>query len=264
MPQNPNFRKTRLPETLPKLDSIQSHLDKGSKKTLEHVSTPSTDTRYGPEQTTSDSAIRNRPSSKGTPHISSHDILVSKIVKLPVEKTDSEESDVLRIDGQRYDKILTMDQAGRGILSMEDSDKFPLVFIKERKRERKIMRPLRPFSHMNIIALRAVFYHADSISMVYDYEVGAMTLASVASCPSVKFSDADIATVSRDILHALQFVHWELKIAHGDVRDGNILLTLSGDVKLGTCDLDQLYDYHLTCSSQYRGQHAERCDSQRP
>lgn len=264
MPPNANFRQTILPDTLPKLNSIHNHTDKESKKTLEYVPAPSdklVDTRHGPEQTMSDSTLQIRPSSKRTLDISSLDVPVPKIVKLPVEKTDSEESDVLRIDGQRYDKILTMDQAGRGMLSMEDSDKFPLVFIKEKRRDKKITRPLKAFSHMNIIALRAVFYHADSISMVYDYEVGAMTLASVASCPSVKFSDADIATVSRDILLALQFIHSELKIAHGDVRDGNILLTLSGGIKLGRYDLNQLFDYHLTFASKHRGQHAERCDS---
>lgn len=248
MPQNPNFRQTKLPDTLPKLNSIQSHIDKGSKKLLEHVSTPSdkkqvgSGTRHGPEPAVSVNAIRNRPASKGMPDVPSHDIPAPKIVKLPVEKTDHEESDVLKIDGQRYDKILTMDQAGRGILSMEDSDEFPLVLIKEKKRGGKITRPLKASSHPNIVALRAVFYHADSVSMVYDYEVGAMTLAAVASCPSVKLSDADIATVCRDILHALQFVHLELKIAHGDVRDGNILLTLFGGVKLGKCGLSELGD----------------------
>lgn len=242
MPQNLNFRQTKLPDTLPNLSSIQSHIE-GSKSTLEHVSTPidkPPGTRHGPERTISDDGIRNKPASKSTADISSHDIPVPRIVKLPVERTDSAESDVLKIDGQRYDKILTMDQAGRGILGMEDSDGFPLVFIKEKKRNRKITRMLKPFSHLNIIALRNVFFHTDSISIVYDYEVGAMTLASVASCPSVKFSDADIATVSRDVLYALQFVHDELKIAHGDLRDGNILLTLSGGVKLGRCDLSQL------------------------
>jgi serine/threonine protein kinase len=159
-----------------------------------------------------------------------------KIVKLLVEKIESEESNVLIIGGQRYDKIQVVNQAGRGVLSMEDSDAFPLVVVKERKRNPKMLKPLKSCSHDNVIALRAIFYHTDSVSTVYDYELGAMTLASVASCPSVEFSDADIATASRDILNALQFIHSELKIAHGDVRDGNIMLTLSGGVKLGTCN----------------------------
>jgi serine/threonine protein kinase len=48
-----------------------------------------------------------------------------------------------------------------------------------------------------------------------------------------KFTENEIAYISREVLVALDYLH-DSKLAHRDLKSGNIMLDMSGAVKLST------------------------------
>jgi p21-activated kinase 1 len=143
--------------------------------------------------------------------------------------------------GSRYHRFQEVDHAGHAILSLEDKEHLPHVLIKERRGNKSIPYSLKGASHENVVGLLAAFYHSGVVSLVYECHYVNMTVASVSGCS--EFKETDIATVCREALQGLEYIHSELRVAHGSVNDKNIILTLSGDVKIGaeTLNLGGVY-----------------------
>ncbi|KAH8691897.1 hypothetical protein BGW36DRAFT_304284 [Talaromyces proteolyticus] len=130
----------------------------------------------------------------------------------------------------KYHKFQEVDHAGHAILSLEDKEHLPHVLIKERPDNKSIPGFLKAASHKNVVSLLSAFHHSGVVSLVYECDYVNMTVASVSGC--AEFKETDIATVCREVLQGLEYIHSELRIAHGSVNDKNVLLTLSGDVKI--------------------------------
>jgi serine/threonine protein kinase len=128
-----------------------------------------------------------------------------------------------------YHKSYNVDQAGPAVIALKDVEAFPTCLIKVRRIPKSWR--FQAASHKNLISF-IDFYHAHGlIYLVYEYEHLAISLGCVVG--TADFSEADIATVCREVLNAIHYVHSELGISHGAVDCSNILLTWTGEVKLG-------------------------------
>ena len=81
------------------------------------------------------------------------------------------------------------------------------------------------------------------ICLVYEYVHLAIPLGGLAGI--VDFSEADIATVCREILGGLIYIHSKLGISHGSVDCSNVLLNARGEIQLGRQDLALDYSKRL-------------------
>lgn len=125
-----------------------------------------------------------------------------------------------------------VDQAGPGVVALKDEESFPICLIKECKlRNPRSLRRLRVVSHQNLVSLIDNFQAGGKLQLVYGYEHLAISLGCIADI--VQFSEADIATICREVLEGLNFIHTELKTSYGLLNFSNILLTWQGDVKIG-------------------------------
>jgi serine/threonine protein kinase len=75
------------------------------------------------------------------------------------------------------------------------------------------------------------FQSGERFHLVYEYEHLAISLGCAAT--NVRFSDADIATICKEVLQGLEYVHSELKTSYCSLDCSNILLTWQGQVKIG-------------------------------
>ena len=82
--------------------------------------------------------------------------------------------------------------------------------------------------HPNIVAFIEAFFAENKILIVMEYMAGG-TLSSLYT--EVSMEEDEIATVCREVLKALAFLH-EKGIIHADVKGENILLGTNGEVKL--------------------------------
>jgi serine/threonine protein kinase len=132
-----------------------------------------------------------------------------------------------------YHRSYNIDQAGPGVIALKDSDNLPTCLIKEcEARKLRYIRSLRPISHTNLISLLDFFQSGEKVYLVYEYEHMAISLGCIAGI--VEFNEADIATLCKEILKGLDYIHSELKTSYGQLHFSNIVLTWKGEVKIGT------------------------------
>ncbi|KAJ6141190.1 hypothetical protein N7470_010086, partial [Penicillium chermesinum] len=140
-----------------------------------------------------------------------------------------------------YHRFYKIDQAGPGVVAIMDTETFPVYLIKERHGGPKDIALLRKASHKNLINLVDSFESQGIIHIVYDYQHLAISLACVAG--SVDFSEPDMATICKEILRGLLYLHTALKISHGSINCGNVILTHLGEIKIANIG-DSLLDTH--------------------
>jgi len=108
------------------------------------------------------------------------------------------------------------------------------------------------------------------IQFIIIYYSEPVTLGGLAGI--VDFSEADIATVCREILDGLVYIHSKLGISHGSVDRSNVLLNRKGKIGLGRQDLALDVYERLTIYSKHWRQYAKqqhieklevRCSSRR-
>lgn len=137
---------------------------------------------------------------------------------------------------EKYHRSYNIDQAGPGVIALKDSENLPICLIKESEaRKSRYTRKLRAISHSNLISLLDYFHLGQTIYLVYEYEHLAISLGCVAGI--VEFSEADIATLCREILEGLKYIHSELKTSYGLLNFSSIVLTWKGEVKIGAFTL---------------------------
>ncbi|KAJ5456076.1 uncharacterized protein N7458_004340 [Penicillium daleae] len=146
-----------------------------------------------------------------------------------------------KISPNKYHKSYNIDQAGPGVIALKDTENLPICLIKDHgARNSRSLRGLQFASHRNLVSLIDHFLSGEQLYLVYEYEHLAISLGCVAG--TVQFSEADIATVCREILEGLKYIHSALKTGYGLLDFSNILLTWQGEVKLaniGKCLLDK-------------------------
>ncbi|KAJ5302309.1 hypothetical protein N7508_007172 [Penicillium antarcticum] len=139
-----------------------------------------------------------------------------------------------------YHKVFSIDQAGRGMVALKDTENLPVYLIKDcGTHKSRHIRGLKFASHRNLVSLIDYFQSEVTVHLIYEYEHLAVSLGCVAG--TVQFTEADIATTCKEILEGLKFIHSALRTSYGLLDFSNILLTWQGEVKLaniGECLLN--------------------------
>jgi mitogen-activated protein kinase kinase 1 len=91
--------------------------------------------------------------------------------------------------------------------------------------------------HGGIVGCHNVFYSNNAFHLVMELMDGGSLLDAMKRCYKLNAAHtmppAALATIAVDVLGALEFLHGELQVIHRDVKPGNILLSTSGQAKLG-------------------------------
>ncbi|KAL1995884.1 hypothetical protein VTN49DRAFT_750 [Thermomyces lanuginosus] len=131
-----------------------------------------------------------------------------------------------------YQKIWRTTQAGPAIVAVKDVEPLPIVLMKTEKRTANLnLTNLRKASDPHILQLLDFFWDWDNVTLVYEYEHSAASLARLLNA-GVRFSEVDIATICHGVLEGLLYIHSVLGIIHGSLKCENVLLTMTGQVKI--------------------------------
>lgn len=151
----------------------------------------------------------------------------------------------------KYHKSYNIDQAGPGVIALKDVEKLPICLIKYSQPQNPRSLPKLQFaSHKNIVSLIDHFQSQGELHLIYEYEHLAISLGCVAG--TVSFSEADIATICKEVLEGLKYVHTILNITYGLLDFSNILLTWQGEVKLGMSFTRTIQTRLISCSKYWR------------
>jgi serine/threonine protein kinase len=124
----------------------------------------------------------------------------------------------------------------------EDEDKLAMVVHE--------MRMLQATSHKCIVESYGVFYSHSTFQMVMELVNGG-SLLDLMKVAQDRIPHDAIAKVAHSLLSALAYLHDDLNVVHRDVKPGNILLSVDGDVKLA--DLGICTQPHETPSRTWVG-----------
>jgi len=98
---------------------------------------------------------------------------------------------------------------------------------------------LKDCKHENIVNFEECFLFEGTISVVMEYCDGG-TLRDL--CSEVIISESEIAHFCRQILEGLEYLHLKLNRIHRDIKSDNVLLNLSGDIKIADLGLVEQVD----------------------
>jgi serine/threonine protein kinase len=124
-------------------------------------------------------------------------------------------------------------QAGAGWIGFKNCQGFRTVFIKIVKATRQQKLQFHKTDQVNLINLQEVFHSKNVTYLIYDFDRCDLPLSMVHASPNVQFTEADIAIVCRQVLTGLQYIHEKLKISHGSIKLSDLVLSQSGEVKIG-------------------------------
>ncbi|KAJ5639157.1 uncharacterized protein N7484_007019 [Penicillium longicatenatum] len=152
---------------------------------------------------------------------------------VPIKPSIPSQNIITRTTGRKvnYHQTYNIDQAGFGIIAIKDIENFPICLLKMREGRNEELRKLKTTSHRNLVSLVDSFRSDAKINIVYEYEHLAISLGCAAG--TVQFNEADIATICKELLRGLRYIHSDLKISYGLLDCSNILLTYDGGLKLG-------------------------------
>jgi Protein kinase domain len=139
------------------------------------------------------------------------------------------------VDGspwREYFPILPEEQAGPVTVAHKICKDFTVHAIKERRLD-TLNQPSALFkiTHPQLVHLRAAYTKHPLLYLVY--ESMEVSLEDIESCPHGPLKEFEIATICREVILGLQYIHTELHISYGKLSSENILLTRDGHVKIG-------------------------------
>lgn len=124
-------------------------------------------------------------------------------------------------------------QAGGGWIGFENSQGLRTVFVKVIKATSHQKFQFHKTDHANLINLQEVFHSKNVTYLIYDFDCCDLPLSMVHASPNVQFTEVDIAIVCRQVLAGLWYIHEKLKISHGSIKLSDLVLSQSGQVKIG-------------------------------
>jgi len=106
--------------------------------------------------------------------------------------------------------------------------------------------------HPAVTTCHNVFFSNNSFHLVMELMDGGSLLEAVKRCKVVDggahiMPPAALACIAENVLSALEFLHDEMHVMHRDVKPGNILLSTTGQAKLG--------DLGIACSPSRNDKH---------
>jgi len=104
----------------------------------------------------------------------------------------------------------------------------PNIDSKERKFNIAEIDFLSFCNHPNIVKFKEAYETQNSFWVVMEYMEGGTLDQAV---KAYSFEESQIAYVIRDVLKAVEYLHSE-NLVHRDLKSGNIMLTIDGDIKL--------------------------------
>ncbi|KAI9773398.1 MAG: hypothetical protein M1840_007613 [Geoglossum simile] len=132
----------------------------------------------------------------------------------------------------KYRGFLEIDQAGRGTVAHQQGQAFlPSVIIKKIKKEDiKVPERIKIIPHTNVVHLQEVFSDGPCLYMIY--ELMFASLADIQLNPYGDLGELEIATICKEILRGIKYIHKELDMVHGKIDSDHILLSLEGAIKI--------------------------------
>ncbi|KAH8696357.1 kinase-like domain-containing protein [Talaromyces proteolyticus] len=103
--------------------------------------------------------------------------------------------------------------------------KLNLVDIKER------YKALKKTYHENLVNLIDISLGRDAVYLVY--ERTGLSLKEIKAHGRVLFDEISVATICREMIHGLIYIHDVLKQHHGDLHCGNVYINEDGEVHIG-------------------------------
>ncbi|EED23508.1 conserved hypothetical protein [Talaromyces stipitatus ATCC 10500] len=124
-------------------------------------------------------------------------------------------------------------QAGAGWIGFENCQGLRTVFVKIVKTTGRQKLQFHKTDQINLVNLQEVFHSKNVTYLIYDFDRCDLPLSMIHASPNVQFTEADIAIVCRLVLTGLQYIHEKLKISHGSIKLLDLVLSQSGQVKIG-------------------------------
>ncbi|KAH7021714.1 hypothetical protein B0J12DRAFT_687084 [Macrophomina phaseolina] len=138
-----------------------------------------------------------------------------------------------------YQPVYSLGQTGDTIISyhrtrpVTDAVAIRKTAMVAKNSPRILKQPL----HKNIARAMEGFYHEESRFVVY--ECMDLSLEDVMAAPVVIHED-HVAVICSEVLQGLQYMHETLNHRHGSIKAASILLSISGDIKIGNITESQL------------------------
>ncbi|THC88224.1 hypothetical protein EYZ11_012328 [Aspergillus tanneri] len=86
-------------------------------------------------------------------------------------------------------------------------------------------------SHPNLVNLREVFVTENSLFFVYE-KWGISLKEILLLSPVFQLGEVEVATICREVLKGLRYIHKTIGISHGSLSESNIHIMEDGDVKI--------------------------------
>ncbi|KAM5572975.1 cyclin-dependent kinase F-3-like [Rosa sericea] len=120
------------------------------------------------------------------------------------------------------------------------------------------IRALHILEHPNIVSLKGVEYQDDDVFFVFEYMAGSLCdLIHERLSRRIPFSEAEIRSLSLQVLQGLEFMHHQRGFMHRDLKPANLLVN-KGVIKisdLGTAteiDCGDHFHHHYVTTRWYR------------
>ncbi|KAL3892578.1 MAG: hypothetical protein SGPRY_014996, partial [Prymnesium sp.] len=112
---------------------------------------------------------------------------------------------------------------------------------KEREATMNEVRVLKKLKHPHVISYKDSFCSADTLCICMEHAAGGDLASRIAAnrAKGNRFSEAEVVRITYQLVSALAYCHHELKLLHRDLKPQNILLSSSGDVKVGDFGLSK-------------------------
>ncbi|XP_062028840.1 cyclin-dependent kinase F-3-like [Rosa rugosa] len=117
---------------------------------------------------------------------------------------------------------------------------------------------LQNLEHPNIVSLKGVEHQDDDVFFIFEYMEGSLgDLINERRSRRIPFSEAEIRSLSRQVLQGLEFMHHQRGFMHRDLKPENLLVN-NGVIKisdLGTAteiDCGDQFHHHYVTTRWYR------------